>query len=56
MRRGFRSQHFFRVWIECDHDGRSVDRPGVFGGGGDDCLMAEMNAIEYPDRKEYGAR
>jgi hypothetical protein len=32
--------------VECDHDRRSVGRPGVFGGSRDDRLMAEMNAVE----------
>jgi hypothetical protein len=41
--------------IECDHDRRSGGRSGVLGGGGDDCLMAEMNAVKYSDREKYGA-
>ena len=49
MRRGFRSQYLLRMRIECDHDGRSVDRPGVFGGCRDDCLVTEVDAIENAD-------
>ena len=50
-----RSQYFFRVRIECDYNGRSVGRLGVFGGGGDDRLMAEVNAVEDADREKERA-
>jgi len=55
MRRGFWPQDFFGVGIERDHDGRSVGRLGVFGGGRDDRLMAKMHTIKYSNREEYWA-
>src|SRR6266478_3707904 len=55
MRRGFRPQYFFGVGIERDHDGRSAGRLSVFGGGRDDCLVTEMDAVEYSNREEYWA-
>ena len=55
MRRGLRSQYFFRMRIECDHDRRSVGRLGVFGGSRDNGLMAEMNAVEDADGEKERA-
>ena len=55
MRRGFRSQYFLRMRIESDYNGRSVGRLGVFGRGRDDCLVSEMDPIEYSDRDRIAA-
>ena len=53
--RGFvRSQYFFRVRIKSDDNRCSVCRPSVFCGSRNDCLMAEMHAVEDTNGKKEG--
>src|SRR5256885_14432990 len=52
MWRALRSQHFFRMRIEREHDRRSIRRARVFGRSGDDRLMSAVNAVENADREK----
>ena len=47
--RYMRPQDFVRMRVECDHDRRSIRGMRMARGGGDDRLMAAMNAVENAD-------
>jgi hypothetical protein len=52
VRRFFGPQYFFRVRIKGYYHRRSIRRPSVFRGSGNDCLMPEMDPVENPYGEE----
>ena len=52
VRRRLRPQDFLRMRIERNDDWRSIGGMGMTRGGGDDRLMAAMNAVENADGKK----
>jgi hypothetical protein len=55
MRRFVRPQYFFRVGVKGNYHRHSIDRPSVFRGSRNDCLMPEMDTIEDADGQKKRA-